>query len=120
MDYEHVDFPSAVRRLAARAGIPVVEERSGSAEDDRQHEARRTLLKLHAEAAEWFHENLLKRDVAEPARDYLKKRGINERGGEIVAAWFRAGQLGRLSEMGARCRLQARHDFAERPGQAAR
>ena len=60
MDYEHVDFPAAVRRLAARAGIPVIEERGSSTDDDRQHEARRTLLKLHAEAAEWFHENLLK------------------------------------------------------------
>ena len=29
MDYEHVDFPAAVRKLAARVGIPVVEERSG-------------------------------------------------------------------------------------------
>jgi len=27
MDYEHVDFPSAVRKLAARVGIPVIEER---------------------------------------------------------------------------------------------
>ena len=34
MEYEHVDFPSAVRRLAQRAGIPVVEE-TGSARDDR-------------------------------------------------------------------------------------
>src|SRR2546430_1310073 len=54
MDYEHVDFPSSVRRLAARAGIAVIEER-WSADDDRQHEARRMLLKLHTEAAEWFH-----------------------------------------------------------------
>jgi len=70
MDYEHVDFPTAVRRLAARAGIPVIEERSFSSEEDRQHEARRTLLKLHLEAAEWFQENLLKRDFAQPAREY--------------------------------------------------
>src|SRR5437868_1635199 len=27
MDYEHTDFPSAVRKLAGRAGITVVEER---------------------------------------------------------------------------------------------
>lgn len=77
MEYEHVDFPSAVRRLAARVGIPIVEERGG-ADEDRQHEARRTLLKLHAEAAEWFHDNLLKKQLAEPAREYLKKRGIDK------------------------------------------
>jgi len=79
MDYEHVDFPAAVRKLGARVGIPVVEERVASASEDRQHEARRTLLQLHAEAAEWFHENLLKKKFAEPARDYLKQRGIDNR-----------------------------------------
>lgn len=77
MDYEHLDFPSAVKKLAARAGIPVIEERSFSDDEDRQHETRRTLLQLHAEAAEWFHENLLKREWAAPAREYLKKRGID-------------------------------------------
>src|SRR4029077_14798294 len=78
MEYEHVDFPSAVKKMAARVGIPIVEEHGGEAED-RQHEARRMLLKLHAEAAEWFHDNLLKKEFAEPARAYLKKRGIDRR-----------------------------------------
>src|SRR5215472_16107586 len=77
MDYEHVDFPSAVRKLAARVGITVVEKsRAIGADEDRQYEARRLLLKLHAEAAEWFHANLMKREIGEPARKYLKQRGI--------------------------------------------
>ena len=79
MDYEHLDFPSAVRKLAARAGIPVIEERGASGDNDRQHETRRALLQLHAEATEWFHENLVKGKVGGPARDYLKKRGIDRR-----------------------------------------
>jgi DNA primase len=79
MDYEHLDFPSAVRKLAARAGVPVIEERGPSGEDDRQHETRRTLLQLHAEASEWFHDNLVKGKAGAPARDYLKKRGIDRR-----------------------------------------
>ncbi|MGB9475914.1 MAG: DNA primase [Candidatus Udaeobacter sp.] len=83
MDYEHTDFPSAVRKLAMRVGIALVETRA-AADEDRQYEARRTLLKLHAAAAEWFHENLLKRDVGEPARQYLKKRGITA---EIAKRW---------------------------------
>ncbi len=83
MDYEHTDFPSAVRKLAARAGITVVEKR-GAADEDRRYEARRTLLKLHADAAEWFHENLLKRDIGEPARKYLKRRGITA---DIAKHW---------------------------------
>ena len=34
---------------------------------------------MHAEAAEWFHENLVKKKVGEPAREYLKGRGIDRR-----------------------------------------
>ncbi len=85
MDYEHVDFPSAVRKLAARVGITVVEtSRGGAAEEDQQREARRLLLKLHAEAAEWFHNNLLKAQFAAPARDYLEQRGIHR---QIIKNW---------------------------------
>jgi len=83
MDYENTDFPSAVRKLAARAGIQVVETR-GAEDEDRRYEARRTLLNLHAAAAEWFHENLLKRDVGEAARKYLKERGITA---EVAKHW---------------------------------
>src|SRR2546421_4553427 len=83
MDYEHIDFPSAVRKLAARAGITVVEKR-GASDEDRQYETRKNLLKLHAEAAEWFHENLIKKEIGEPARKYLKQRGIT---GEIAKRW---------------------------------
>jgi DNA primase len=90
MDYEHTDFPSAVRKLAARVGITVVENR-GAADEDRQHETRRTLLKLHGEAAEWFHENLIKREAGEPARQYLKRRGITT---QIAKRW----QLGYAPE----------------------
>ena len=83
MDYEHVDFPSAVRKLATRAGITIVETR-GAGDEDRQYDTRRKLLKLHVEAAEWFHENLAKGEVGGPARRYLKGRGIT---GEIAKRW---------------------------------
>jgi DNA primase len=84
MDYEHVDFPSAVRRLAQRAGVPVVEE-AGGAQDDRAILLRKRLLALHAEAASWFHENLLKSPHAEAARTYLQARKISA---ETVKSWL--------------------------------
>ena len=93
MDYEHTDFPSAVRKLAARAGITVVEKSRGRAADDeeRQRELRQRLLKLHAEAAQWFHEHLIKREVGKAAREYLGSRGITV---EIAKRW----QLGYAPE----------------------
>jgi DNA primase len=81
MDYEHLDFPAAVKKLATRVGIPVIEERGSysGGEDDRQQETRRALLQLHGEAAEWFHDNLVKSKGGALAREYLKGRGIDKR-----------------------------------------
>lgn len=76
MEYEHLDFPSAVRRLAQRAGIPILEETS-TPEDQQRSGLRQRLLALHAESSAWFHDQLLKSIDAAPARDYLKSRGIN-------------------------------------------
>jgi DNA primase len=86
MDYEHVDFPSAVRKLAAHAGITIVEKGGGRAasDEERQRELRHRLLKLHAEAAQWFHENLTKKEVGDAARKYLRARGIAV---EIAKRW---------------------------------
>lgn len=88
MDYEHVDFQTAVRRLGARANIPVEEE---SPEDEHRRSERDRLLALHRDAAAWFHENLMRQKFAAPARDYLKKRGINS---EVAVRW----QLGYAPE----------------------
>src|SRR5437870_7781513 len=86
VDYEHVDFPTAVRKLAARAGITVAEKSGGrgAGDEERQRELRQRLLKLHAEAAQWFHENLIKREVGQTARKYLGARGITV---EIAKRW---------------------------------
>jgi DNA primase len=86
MDYEHIDFPAAVCKLGARSGITVVETfRAGQAGDEeRQRELRQRLLKLHAEAAQWFNENLIKKEVGAAARKYLRGRGITA---EIAKHW---------------------------------
>lgn len=81
-DYEHVDFPEAVRRLARRANIPIQEETAG---DTERRGERDRLMRLHREAADWFHSNLMKRPVGAPARDYLKKRGL---GSEVATRWL--------------------------------
>jgi len=88
MDYEHVDFPSAVRKLAQRTGIILAEN------DDPQEQVRRDqrsrLMELHRETAAWFHLNLLRSKEAHHARAYLKKRGLTK---EIAVEW----QLGYAS-----------------------
>jgi DNA primase len=76
MQYENIEFPEAVRRLAARAGIPIIEDEI-DAEEEAKQSLRKRLLRLHFEAAAWFHSNLLRTQAAAHARSYLKGRGIN-------------------------------------------
>lgn len=83
MLYENLEFPAAVKRLAERVGIRIVEE-ALSPEDARKVSMRRRLLALHAEAADWFHHLLLKTAAGKPARDYLRRRGLNS---QIAEAW---------------------------------
>ena len=103
MSYENLDFVAAAKKLAERAGIKLVDAEM-SAEDTARFSMRRRLLALHAEAADFFHAQLLKKPSAQVARDYLKGRGI---GGEIAKAW----QLGYAPEA-----WDAMRDFARGAG----
>ena len=76
MEYEHIEFAEAVRRLASRAGIPIIEE-AGSADDDRRERLRKRLLAVHNEAGAWFATRLFKSTEGAAARDYLKTRGVD-------------------------------------------
>jgi DNA primase len=82
MDYEHLDYPSAIRKLAQRAGI-ILEEDNDPAEL-RRRDLRGRLLELHRETSAWFHLNLLRNRDADHAREYLKKRGIPK---ETAVTW---------------------------------
>ena len=83
MEYEHIEFPAAVRKLAERAGIQIPETQMSS-EDYARIDMRRRLLGLHAEAADFFHTQLMRGKSAEGAREYLKKRGLNA---EVAKSW---------------------------------
>ena len=83
MDYEHLDFPSAVRKLAEKAGIKIPEAEMSQA-DYEKADLRRRLLSLHADAAEYFHQQLMRGNSADAAREYMKKRGLNA---EVAKSW---------------------------------
>ncbi len=83
MDYEHLSFVEAVRKLAEKAGIRIPEAELSS-EDFARSDLRRRLLALHAEAADFFHACLMRAKAGEGAREYLKKRGL---GGEVAKGW---------------------------------
>ncbi|MEP4076821.1 DNA primase [Haloferula sp.] len=82
-DYEGLTFVDAVKKLAGKCGVAIVEE----AVDPREERARRDrgrLLDLQREASRFFHQLLLKSPDAAHARDYLKSRGF---GKEMAERW---------------------------------
>jgi DNA primase len=82
-DYENLPFMEAVRKLASRSGVQIREEESDP-EADQKRRSKGRLLDLHREAAEFFHQLLLKSPEAAHARDYLKSRGF---GREMAVNW---------------------------------
>jgi DNA primase len=75
-EHEHVEFMEAVRRLAERAGIVLEFERNPKSERVRRQ--KDLLLKAHEQLAQHWHALLLNNAAGEPARVYLKGRGITE------------------------------------------
>ena len=79
MLYENVDFPTALRMLASRAGIALQfdEDRGGKREGPGKDE----LFKANEEASQRYQKELLQSSAAAAARAYLQKRALE------VPAW---------------------------------
>lgn len=68
-----LDFPEAVRWVAAKVGIVLQETRGRDAEDP-----LRPLFEANAFAADFYRQRLLDPEVGRAARDYLQSRGISD------------------------------------------
>ncbi|MEX2579623.1 MAG: DNA primase [Verrucomicrobiales bacterium] len=83
MLYDNLPFPEAAKKLADQSGVAVQEEIL-SPGDEAKVRGRRESMRMQRAAAEWFHRLLFKKSFAQPARDYLKARGL---GMEVARAW---------------------------------
>ena len=75
MEHDGLQFTEAVKRLADAAGIRI-EESVWDANAEREAKQRSILKKVHEDIAAFYHELLLKKPVADAAREYLKGRSI--------------------------------------------
>jgi DNA primase len=82
-DHENLPFVDAVRKLAGRAGIHLVEE-SSDPNAEQNGRSRGRLLDIHREATAFFHELLMSHPAAQHARDYMKSRGF---GRSMAEGW---------------------------------
>jgi DNA primase len=72
MRRENIEFPEALRILAARAGVTLAERR-----DTQEDERQQRLQQANEAAAAFFHNALLNARQAAHARDYLQNRGLD-------------------------------------------
>ena len=82
MKHLGLDFPSAVRQVAARVGVEVPED-SERREDPFAH-----LREVTAFAEEWFRSMLLDPGIGDPARAYLTGRGVDPDSAEEYGLGF--------------------------------
>lgn len=75
MEYEHMDFPEALRLLAQRAGISL----SSTFENTRQQSIKERIYEINHLMEEYFHYVLTKHPLGQLARNYVEQRGINEK-----------------------------------------
>jgi len=74
IETEHLDFPTAVERLAGRANITI---RSDDGAAGKQRKRRARLVETVAAAVEFYHRRLLEAPDAGHARGYLRSRGFD-------------------------------------------
>ena len=84
MNYENLPFVDAVKKLAGRAGITIIEEAFDPESDKRRRRISR-IKELNNKTARYYHQLLLKSPDAEHAREYLKSRGFSK---ETTEKWL--------------------------------
>ncbi|MHB8871210.1 MAG: DNA primase [Candidatus Doudnabacteria bacterium] len=81
MKYENIEFPEALKVLAEKAGVELPKF---TAENVEQNKYQSTLLKINEWTAKYYNQVLEKSSVAQPAREYLNKRGLSA---QTLADW---------------------------------
>ncbi|MBI5593915.1 MAG: DNA primase [Deltaproteobacteria bacterium] len=75
MKQEGIAFPEAVRFLAKRYGVVIIDQTSGPGVK-KQMDERELLFQINRQAMEFFHHTLLNPQIGTPALSYLTGRGL--------------------------------------------
>jgi DNA primase len=94
MKHLGLDFPSAVRQVAARVGIEVPED------SDRREDPFAHLREATAFAEEWFRSMLFDPDIGRACREYLSVRGVGAETAEEYGLGFAPDGWRQLREAG--------------------
>jgi DNA primase len=83
MEHDGLTFMEAVKRLADAANIRI-EDEVWDANAEQAAKLRANMIRAHKELAAWYHQLLMKHQMAADARQYLKSRGITA---EVAKSW---------------------------------
>lgn len=83
MRQENLSFVDAVRKLADKAGIPIIED-DYNPQADQERRYKRSLIDVQKLAAQWFYLQLRENPLADAARAYLAQRGFSL---ELAQEW---------------------------------
>lgn len=83
MMFENIDYPTALRRVAERNGIAVIEEEENP-EVLRMRRLRSAVISVNQLATDYFHRLLCRSREADHVRAYLKEREFNI---DIAKSW---------------------------------
>src|SRR6185369_17044451 len=75
-EYENIEFPEAVRRLAERARIPLEYQQNSGEQQTRG--LKEKLLEIHQQIATRWENALASEAAGQIARDYLAKRAVSD------------------------------------------
>ena len=86
-----VDWPTAVKMVAEKSGIEVVETTSGRSDEK---DTREPLWEVNGAAVEYFRQTLWEDDLGRAARAYLEEREISRELAEKVGLGFAPREIG--------------------------
>ncbi len=87
-----LDWPSAVRAVAERSGVAVVETHSHR--DQQEKDTREPIWEVNGAAADYFHRMLWEDDLGAAARAYLEERGVSRELADRVHIGFAPREIG--------------------------
>ena len=94
MEYEHIEFPEALRILAKRAGIVLKQ----SSFESKNSEKKERLAEINSFAGQYYHYILTKLPAGKKALEYVTNRGVSEKALESFQIGYAPSAMSGLSD----------------------
>lgn len=94
MEYEHIEFPEALRLLAKRAGVTL----QMTSFESKNSEKKERLAEINSYAAQYYHYILTKLPAGKNALEYVTNRGVSEKALESFQIGYAPNAMSGLSD----------------------